>query len=306
MQALVTYFLTFKSYPMLISDTLIKPLNPDIYLNHLPPAEANQIEISRNLILAVLGVNNSIWFNGISLIDLSVYAGHRLGCIGLYLGRYSYCSAQQAPFCNILFHFHEVIQYMLYFIRHDLRLTISKTVSCCLCAYQRSWQRCVIGSKCLSCVSINVNLSDRPVDELQADVTTAGVMAMVSMVASSYLFLRRVQAIYIEEKLVRWTFFVLWVILSGTEILIPLKTKPIYIPGTKFFDIAGIPPYTSLSLFMLLFFDTSVVVAISYKILSTHHSVPTDEQIPWYSIAAGRTLPRLSRAIFRGGQQYYL
>lgn len=145
-----------------------------------------------------------------------------------------------------------------------------------------------------------------PIDNLPADITGAGVMCMLSMIASSFLFLRRVQAVYAEERWVRWSFFVLWVILSGTEILIPLKTKPIYIPGTKFFENAGIPPYTSVSLWMLLFYDTSVVAAISYKILSTHTTLTTEERLPWHAFASGKTLPRLSRAIFRGGQQYYL
>lgn len=155
-------------------------------------------------------------------------------------------------------------------------------------------------------VTNNRNLSDVPIDNLNAGIIGAGVMAMVSMIASSYLFLRRVQAIYIEEKWVQRTFFVLWIILSGSEILIPVTTSPIYIPGTKVMLAAGIPPYTSLSLWMLLFYDTSVFIAISYKILSGHSTLPTDERVPWYALASGRTLPRLSRAIIRGGQQYYL
>lgn len=42
---------------MFVSDTLIEPLNPDVSLNHLSPAQATQIEISRNVILAVFGVS---------------------------------------------------------------------------------------------------------------------------------------------------------------------------------------------------------------------------------------------------------
>lgn len=42
---------------MPVLDTLVEPLNPDVYLNHLPPSEGSQIEISRHMMLAVFGVN---------------------------------------------------------------------------------------------------------------------------------------------------------------------------------------------------------------------------------------------------------
>lgn len=41
---------------MSASQTGIGPLNPDVYLNHLAPAQAEQVEISRNIIVVVLGV----------------------------------------------------------------------------------------------------------------------------------------------------------------------------------------------------------------------------------------------------------
>lgn len=41
---------------MFIADALTEPLNPDVYLNHLPPPEATQIEVSRNVMLAIFGV----------------------------------------------------------------------------------------------------------------------------------------------------------------------------------------------------------------------------------------------------------
>lgn len=43
--------------PMSLARAPIAPLNPDVQFNHLPPAEAHRFEISRNIILLVLGVN---------------------------------------------------------------------------------------------------------------------------------------------------------------------------------------------------------------------------------------------------------
>ena len=50
-------------------------------------------------------------------------------------------------------------------------------------------------------------------------------------------------------------------------------------------------------------FDTLVYVAITYKILSTHR---TSRQGYWRDFCCGKALPHLSRAVFQGGQQYYL
>lgn len=37
--------------------TFVEPLNPDVYLNHLSPAEAQETEIGRDITLVVLGVS---------------------------------------------------------------------------------------------------------------------------------------------------------------------------------------------------------------------------------------------------------
>lgn len=126
---------------------------------------------------------------------------------------------------------------------------------------------------------------------------------MLSMVTSSFLFLQRVQAVYADSKWVRRIFFVWWLIFSATNVLIPVGINPTYIPGTLYYLDAGIPPYVSLTVFCLLVYDTSVFIAISYKLQQTS---PTYGRVPWRSAMSGNVLPRLSRAVFRGGQQYYL
>lgn len=144
-----------------------------------------------------------------------------------------------------------------------------------------------------------------PVNNLRATTTTSATLLMLSMVMSSFLFLQRVQAVYAQQKWVRWTFFVLWVIFSASDILIPIGIHPTTIPGTHYYLSGGTPSYDASTVFTLLFFDTSVLIAISYKVASGYNSMP-NERVPWYTLISGRALPRLSRAILRGGQQYYL
>lgn len=43
---------------MLVSNESLQPLNPDVYLNHVSPAEAHAIDIRRDLSFIILGVSN--------------------------------------------------------------------------------------------------------------------------------------------------------------------------------------------------------------------------------------------------------
>ena len=45
---------------------------------------------------------------------------------------------------------------------------------------------------------------------------------MVVTGTSSFLFLTRVQAVYSHSKLVRYAFFILWLVQIGLSVLIPL------------------------------------------------------------------------------------
>lgn len=65
------------------SQTAIEPLNPNVYLNHLPPSQAEQVEVSRNIMVAVLGVVNHIHFIRLRTADRLVYP--RRPQFGIYL-----------------------------------------------------------------------------------------------------------------------------------------------------------------------------------------------------------------------------
>jgi hypothetical protein len=77
--------------------------------------------------------------------------------------------------------------------------------------------------------------------------------------------------------------------------------KPTAIPGTGYYMDSGIHPYVALSFLCGLIFDSSVFMAISYKLAFMH--APADG---WKTLVSGKALPRLSRAVLQGGQQYYL
>lgn len=144
-----------------------------------------------------------------------------------------------------------------------------------------------------------------PANDFYVTAISSAILSMLSMITSSYLFLQRVQAVYADTRWVRWLFFVLWVMAVASDAVIPLGIHPESIRGTHY-QSTNIPRYDALSVFTLLFFDTSVLIAISYKLASRHRSVPTTGRVPWCGFISGKSLPHLSRAVLRGGQQYYL
>ncbi|XP_006456228.1 hypothetical protein AGABI2DRAFT_77336, partial [Agaricus bisporus var. bisporus H97] len=131
----------------------------------------------------------------------------------------------------------------------------------------------------------------------------AGVSCTLVHLTASFIFLQRLWAVYALHRLVKIVFFVLWLGANG------LMTTSIYgarlghIPGTGYCTYLEVHPYVSAAGFMLASFDTAVFVAISYKISISHGGGRIG--INWDTIVSGRALPRLSRAVLQGGQQYF-
>jgi hypothetical protein len=126
----------------------------------------------------------------------------------------------------------------------------------------------------------------------------------MSLVCSSYLFLQRLRAVYADSPKVRQCFTLFWAIPILSESTLLFSVKPAYVPKTQHFKDSGIQPLLSLVFFMAVAFDSSVFLAISYKIGIAH--VVSDSEKGWRRYVLGRALPHLSHAVLRGGQQYYL
>jgi hypothetical protein len=99
-------------------------------------------------------------------------------------------------------------------------------------------------------------------------------------------------------------FSALWLIEDGLGVTVPLGVRAANIPGTKYCIDSEPRRYVIAGGFIPVVFDTFVLLAISYKIGTSHST--QDLRVSWSTLVSGRALPRLSRAILQGGQQYYL
>lgn len=143
-----------------------------------------------------------------------------------------------------------------------------------------------------------------PIHHLYAITLSGTINAGMSITCSSYLFLQRIFAVYADSPRVCRCFAFLWMAYVCSESLLVISVKPTYIPQTLYFQHSGANPLMGLTMAMMIVYDSSVFFAISYKIGIAH--VVIDREMGWKRYILGKALPRLSQAILRGGQQYYL
>ncbi|KAF8445991.1 hypothetical protein L210DRAFT_3628621 [Boletus edulis BED1] len=130
---------------------------------------------------------------------------------------------------------------------------------------------------------------------------------IVASASSSYLFLKRVHALFLQERLVRHAFTVLWIAGVGASVVVVLPgSLHVYyeIANTKHCMNAQIKSYVSAAFIGPVLFDSLVYYAISFKIIMFHQT--TELVTGWRALFRVKvSLPHLSQAILRGGQQYY-
>lgn len=105
-------------------------------------------------------------------------------------------------------------------------------------------------------------------------MTVIGTSLYVASIGcSSYLFLQRVHTIYADNTRIKLFFSIFWLSYCLLEVTIILGVRLTFIPGTHHFQDAGVHPILALSIFISILFDSSIFVAIFYKVVSTHASV---------------------------------
>ncbi|KAI6145346.1 hypothetical protein BKA82DRAFT_129866 [Pisolithus tinctorius] len=127
---------------------------------------------------------------------------------------------------------------------------------------------------------------------------------VVSSAAASYLFLKRVHAVYFGNKVLQHIFNFLWLVGVGTScaVFAGVYYSSLEIADTKHCIRRRGSSALEIAFMDPVLFDTLVYFAITHKILITHTT-----RGGWRALfRGGRVLPHFSRAVLQGGQQYYL
>lgn len=107
---------------------------------------------------------------------------------------------------------------------------------------------------------------DHSLTDCNAVMISINVFCLLTMSVTSFLFLRRVQAVYAGNHFVWWIFGFLWFGIIAADVMLFLGTHSRHIPGTYYCMLYGVKQYVSATSFIPAAFDTLVFFAISYKI----------------------------------------
>ncbi|KAF5354271.1 hypothetical protein D9756_007040 [Leucocoprinus leucothites] len=169
---------------------------------------------------------------------------------------------------------------------------------------------CFVFSRVFACtlVLLAVLMCTHPIPDCHAMAISVAITIILAMTTTSFLFLQRVRALYTENSVVRLAFTLLWLAVSiVVSITVTIGVGAAHVPGTQYCHYLVVDRYTATAGFSWLFFDTLVFLAVSYWIISSHSGLNADvgPAISWVTFAKGQALPKLSRAVLQGGQQYY-
>jgi hypothetical protein len=133
---------------------------------------------------------------------------------------------------------------------------------------------------------------------------SVGIGCALTVASTTFIFLQRLRAVFPQNRWVQIVAILLWLGVCVTMAFTVVDSTSMHIPGTQYCIYSVVDRSLIANGAAFVAFDTFVLAAISYKIAACHSSSETG--ITWGTAVSGKTLSRVSKAILRGGQQYYL
>ncbi|KAJ7648778.1 hypothetical protein DFH06DRAFT_1209591 [Mycena polygramma] len=125
----------------------------------------------------------------------------------------------------------------------------------------------------------------------------------ISVGSTGLLFFFRLRAIYNGQPLITRCFAFLWLCMLAASLTVPFGTTAAKIGAACI--VTQIPSYQVANGITMTVYDTSVFLAISYRLLENSDVEHTPgERV--HALFRGPHLHTFSRALFRDGQKYYL
>ncbi|KZP12853.1 hypothetical protein FIBSPDRAFT_1049781 [Athelia psychrophila] len=142
-----------------------------------------------------------------------------------------------------------------------------------------------------------------PISQCQVLWRILSAMSTIGGAATSFLFFLRVRAVYEKSIPVKVAFGIFWLALPVVCSLWNNSTQASHM-GSAQCTLSGVGPFPSICLSMKAAYDTSVFVAITWRIVTYTAADRVPISQPWRLIR-GVGMPQIYRDLLRGGQQFY-
>ncbi|KZP09497.1 hypothetical protein FIBSPDRAFT_1051796 [Athelia psychrophila] len=130
-----------------------------------------------------------------------------------------------------------------------------------------------------------------------------GITATITVIAggaTTLLFVIRVCAVYEKSKAVKLFFAIFWLVITVSSIVVSIYGRAVHM-GSPMCSIIGIQHFASICLWVTAAFDTSVFLAITWRIIS----YSTACKISLWHTFRGAGQPLICRELLQGGQLFY-
>lgn len=140
-----------------------------------------------------------------------------------------------------------------------------------------------------------------PVADCQALELINTIFYCFAVSSASFLFYIRVHAVFHTNTMIQVVFGFLWLGVLGASVTVPLAVKGIHIGPTKYCVNAEVKSFSSAAVIMSTLNDSLVFLAISLRLVA-YNQVDSRTK----ALVKGQGLSSISKALFKGGQIYYL
>ncbi|KAF7966562.1 hypothetical protein HWV62_37861 [Athelia sp. TMB] len=159
-----------------------------------------------------------------------------------------------------------------------------------------------IGTLLLSILALV--LQNGPIMNCTTFTNISKATSIIGGAATSFLFLVRVRAVYMNSRPITLFFGAFWLGIVATSTLVVISGKLNRATFSDRCTLSSVKVLESVSLWVKAAFDTAVFIAITTRIVSYSTTGRAPHVSKWQAFRAAR-LPRIYRDLLHGGQLFY-
>jgi hypothetical protein len=141
------------------------------------------------------------------------------------------------------------------------------------------------------------------VPDCNALILFTGVAFILAVPVTALLFLLRLRAVFLKNRVIVTIFGVLWLCVLGGAITVPFSVTAAKIGPTNYCIDAEVKPFSSAGPIANTVFSTLVFIAISWRLVTMNLALNGTPR--GISFITGQGSSTLSTILLRDGQLYY-